>query len=439
MALTNEELLMLDTLIYLKKDYFISGEEVTVSSVIGALKNDSYNSEEAAMNAQEWKALADNIEKEHKDLMNYKITNFKQDDRTGMRVACFVDDKNNPSDVNVVFRGTYTDYEWRDNGKGAYMTDTVVQKQAAEYVNSLPKEYGNNMTATGHSKGGNNAQYVTITTNRIGKCTSYDGEGFSNEFIKKYKDKITARAGRITSISSKDDYVNVLMIPIAGTKIYLDTPHQDNFIFNHKPNIMLKDNGKFCDETEISDLSKFINEITTYYISYLPDPQRQVAAYGALELVIAIKGKGENILEEPQKIIPIVASLTLMVQNLDDFSLYKSLGDIYNFINNKIEDTFFPHLKINISQLLSDADDMSFEIEEILKEVRSVYDDVQALGAMWQGAASDKFATSFGEEYTKINEYLTELKKCVDHVKISAEDYNSCEQQIYSMVESISV
>ena len=45
---------------------------------------------------------------------------------------------------------------------------------------------------------------------------------------------------------------------------------------------------------------------------------------------------------------------------------------------------------------------------------------------------------SLAEEYTKINEYLTELKKCVDHVKISAEDYNSCEQQIYSMVESIS-
>ena len=97
------------------------------------------------------------------------------------------------------------------------------------------------------------------------------------------------------------------------------------------------------------------------------------------------------------------------------------------------------YLKVDITQLLSDADDMSFEIEEILKEVNSVYDDVQALGAMWQGTASDKFATSFGEEYTKINEYLTELKKCVDHVKISAEDYNSCEQQIYSMVESISV
>lgn len=437
MALTNEELLMLDTLIYVDKKY-LEGKD-TVSSIIDAFEKDNFQSDTASMSPDEWRTLAENIKK-HENLKNYKITNFKEDDVTGMRAACFVDDKNNPSDVNVVFRGTSCDYEWRDDGKGAYMTDTVVQKQAAEYVNSLPEKYGNNMTATGHSKGGNNAQYVTITTDRIGKCASYDGEGFSNEFIEKYKDKITARAGRITSISSKNDYVNVLMIPIAGTKIYLDTPHQDNFLLNHKPNIMLKDDGTFCEETEISDLSKFINEITTYYISKLPEPQKQIVADATLELVIAALNNDFNsVINDPRKLVPIVVSIILMVRNLDGFTLYKSLGDIYNFINNKIEDTFFPHLKVNISQLLSDADDMSFEIEEILKEVNSVYDDVQALGAMWQGTASDKFATSFGEEYTKINEYLTELKKCVDHVKISAEDYNSCEQQIYSMVESISV
>ena len=132
--------------------------------------------------------------------------------------------------------------------------------------------------------------------------------------------------------------------------------------------------------------------------------------------------------------------LSLIVEPLTKIIDLSNIGNnIVNFF--KIISGVLPgmYLKVDINQLLSDADDMSFEIEEILKEVNSVYDDVQALGAMWQGTASDKFATSFGEEYTKINEYLTELKKCVDHVKISAEDYNSCEQQIYSMVESISV
>ncbi len=437
MALTNEQLLMLDTLIYVDKKY-LEGKD-TVSSIIDAFEKDGFQSDNASMNSDEWKTLVNNI-RNQPDLMNYKITNFKEDNVTGMRAACFVDDKSNPSDVNVVFRGTSCDYEWRDNGKGAYMTDTTVQKEAASYVNSLPKQYGNDMTVTGHSKGGNNAQYVTITTNRIGKCISYDGEGFSTEFIEKYKDKITSRADRITSISSKNDYVNVLMISIAGTKIYLDTPHQDDFLLNHKPNIMLKEDGTFCEESEISDISKLINEITTYYISNLPEPQKQIVADGALELVIAALNNDFNsVMNDPRKLVSIVASFTLMIQNLDDFSLHKSLKDIYNFINKKINDTFFPHLKVNIPQLLSDADDMSFEIEEILKEVRSVYNDVQALGAMWQGTASDKFATSFGNEYTKINEYLTELKKYVEHVKISAEDYNNCEQQVYSMVDSIRV
>lgn len=437
MALTNEQLLMLDTLIYVDRKY-LEGKD-TVSSIIDAFEKDNFQSDNASMNSDEWKTLVNNI-RSQPDLMNYKITNFKEDNVTGMRAACFVDDKSNPSDVNVVFRGTSCDYEWRDNGHGAYMTDTTVQKEAALYVKGLPKGYGNDITVTGHSKGGNNAQYVTITTDRVSKCVSYDGEGFSNEFIEKYKDKITSRAGRITSISSKNDYVNVLMIPIAGTKIYLDTPHQDDFLLNHKPNILLKEDGTFCDESEISETSKLINEITTYYISNLPEPQKQIVADGVLELVIALLNDDlDSIVKDPNKLISVVSAAVLMIRKIDDFSLHKYLGDIFDFINKKIEDIYFPHLKVNTNQLLSDADDMSFEIEEILLEVRSVYDEVQALGAMWQGTASDKFAKSFGDEYTKINEYLTELKKCVDHVKVSAEDYNSCEQQVYSMVDSIRV
>lgn len=87
--------------------------------------------------------------------------------------------------------------------------------------------------------------------------------------------------------------------------------------------------------------------------------------------------------------------LSLIVEPLTKIIDLSNIGNnIVNFF--KIISGVLPgmYLKVDINQLLSDADDMSFEIEEILKEVRSVYDDVQALGAMWQGTASDKFATS---------------------------------------------
>ena len=78
--------------------------------------------------------------------------------------------------------------------------------------------------------------------------------------------------------------------------------------------------------------------------------------------------------------------LSLIVEPLTKIIDLSNIGNnIVNFF--KIISGVLPgmYLKVDINQLLSDADDMSFEIEEILKEVRSVYDDVQALGAMWQG------------------------------------------------------
>ena len=61
--------------------------------------------------------------------------------------------------------------------------DLKTDEDKAVYIKNLPKEYGNNITVTGHFKGGNKAQYVTIVTDRIGRCVSFDGQGFSKEFL----------------------------------------------------------------------------------------------------------------------------------------------------------------------------------------------------------------------------------------------------------------
>ena len=123
-----------------------------------------------------------------------------------MRAACFVDDVNNPKDVNIVFRGTGNAYEWRDNGKGGYVSETEQQLRAAKYVEDLPSEWGDAMTVTGHSKGGNKAQFVTIATNRIAKCVSYDGQGFSKEFLEdpKYKIIVPVRSNGQFGLRIKD-------------------------------------------------------------------------------------------------------------------------------------------------------------------------------------------------------------------------------------------
>lgn len=288
MALSNSQLLMLDNLIY--TDYCDNGD--TVGQIIKEMKRDLDNGKSidaCMMSESEWREIIAAIEGEP-SLLDYTVQNYENNTDTGMRAACFVDDVNHPTDVNVVFRGTSGDYEWHDNGEGGYLADTDQQKAAANYVNNLPKDYGDSITVTGHSKGGNKAQYVTIVTDRISRCISFDGQGFSEEFLEKYGDRIAERAHRIESISASDDYVNCLLYSIAGIKTYVLTEKQGDFLHYHKPNILLDENGNMRPSGDQSALSQFINEYTTYIISNVPEPQRSATIDG----LIALLEEGED-------------------------------------------------------------------------------------------------------------------------------------------------
>lgn len=320
MALSNAQLLMLDNLIY--TDYCANGKDVR--KIVQEMTNDLNNGkniEGCMMTNDEWRSLISAINDEPA-LLNYTVQNYENNNSTGMRAACFVNDTENPTDVNVVFRGTSSDYEWHDNGEGGYLSDTDQQKAAANYVNNLPDKYGNSMTVTGHSKGGNKAQYVTIVTDRIAKCVSYDGQGFSEEFLEKYKEEIAKKSQSIISISASDDYVNCLLYPIAGTRIYVETDDQENFLHYHKPNIMLDENGNIRKQTEQSDLSKFINEYTTYMISNLEEPERSVTVDGLLALL----EKGED----KESIWQTIYAGGNAISHLDDFA-FDFIGDNLGF------------------------------------------------------------------------------------------------------------
>ena len=264
MALANNQLLMLSILMY--TDCIKDGD--SVREIIERMEADlecgkSINS--CRMDNSEWHKFL-NIVKKQLNLLQYYVTHYK--DATGMKVACFIDNFKNPKDVNIVFRGSHTDEEWNDNGMSCFLSDTHHQKEASEYVNGLPEHYGNHMTAAGSSKGGNKAQYVTIVTNRIEKCVSFNGQGFSKAFIDKYSDKISERANRILSISASYDYVNSCLFPIAGRKEYLrmNKENVSVFIELHKPNALLTAKGELTPITKQSRFSKRVSKWSEYII-----------------------------------------------------------------------------------------------------------------------------------------------------------------------------
>ena len=120
--------------------------------------------------------------------------------------SCYLDEE---GEAYVTFRGTATGEEWIDNVMGSFAEETKSQKEALAYVEALPFD---KMTVAGHSKGGNKAQYVALLSEKVSRCISMDGQGFSREFLEKYSPEIAANSRKIRNYSLSTDYVHVNLL-----------------------------------------------------------------------------------------------------------------------------------------------------------------------------------------------------------------------------------
>lgn len=274
--------------------------------------------------------------------------------QVGDRMATFVDPKGN---ATVVFRGTSGDIEWHDNGMGGYLSDTEMQKRALEYIQGL--DY-TNITVTGHSKGGNKAQYVGILSDKVDRVLSLDGQGFSKEFFEKYEDLIAQNRDKITSISAESDYVNCLLIPLAegDQRIYIDTEYQTDFLRNHSPGIVLDENGQLRDPAEQGAIPRLVNDLTIYLNANMEEPDRSYVMDGLLALLESgkegfPKESADHTKQSFMILLPYLGDYLVekAAQGSKDFGglLLATLGAIV--MPKEFMDDFLRYLKINIDNV----------------------------------------------------------------------------------------
>ncbi len=194
----------------------------------------------------------------------------------------------NPTDDNpvLVFRGTGGSEEaWRDNVLGSVDTETDMQKLADDFVKYECAGYSD-ITVTGHSKGGNLASYVTVMqSERVNKCVSFDGQGFSNDFHAKHKEEIKLAEGKIKSVSAYNDFVNILLTSVAGEAVFVE--NTGHLADAHSPLTILVDNeydenGDFTSFKDralpIRDLQKVTNLLADGMGIISPDDGHVVSA-----------------------------------------------------------------------------------------------------------------------------------------------------------------
>ena len=229
--------MILNTLMYVDHFPHEPGDRPTVSELVARLDRNTdgfnYSKEE-----KEALAAVKLYLDEHpgSEVGSLRLVSYSEDspeykDALG---AAFVSDD---GDVYVAFRGT-GDGRWYDNGDALAGVESPYQVQGAKYFDRVMAELGvtagGHVYVTGHSKGGNIAQYITLFSEHsdlIDGCLSFDGEGFSPEAIeylkKKYgEEEFNRRCRKLFGISGDNDFVNVLGICLIpeDQKTYVRTP-----------------------------------------------------------------------------------------------------------------------------------------------------------------------------------------------------------------------
>jgi len=294
-----EELILLDILINLEWTAYEDEKLIDIVKDLISNGNFDYLTDKIGnctikMLKSDWLIVLEKILSKPR-LIDLRIKNVDEYYKNGMKYVCLVDQENN---AIVVFRGTATTEEWEDNGQGAYEYETKEQVDALNFINSLDYK---KITVTGHSKGGNKAQYTAVLSPKVTQCISINGQGFSNEFINRYSGEITRNKGKIISINAKYDYVSCLFNYISSECYYLKTLIQINPFDYHKAYILLDPNGGLRPETDEAIISNIINKFSTYIISDLPKDVSKLVidrVVDIVEMVLCWEGNNGNIFQE---------------------------------------------------------------------------------------------------------------------------------------------
>lgn len=140
-----------------------------------------------------------------KQLDDWKIVGIHDTNDTNGFSACVIE--TSPGQATVAFRGSEDMFEGHQNARKDWadadfrLLDSVQTRQQAEaerFLNENRKLLAryDSLSMTGHSLGGNLAEYATLVSEKYGldgrikQCVSLDGPGFNKEFHEKHRARI---------------------------------------------------------------------------------------------------------------------------------------------------------------------------------------------------------------------------------------------------------
>jgi len=311
--LNNKQLVLLSHLIYgIRQTHFKNGSLLVgeiAEKLVSELNKGKTLKYPIKTPKTEWMAVLKLILKDKK-LSGHIISHFFCKD--GMKMATVRDRKIFAKDMTIVFQGSVTANDWEDNAISAYVSDTPMQKTALNYVRRMkfllcPRQ----TTTTGHSKGGNYAQYCAIRFNSINRAVAFDAPGFSPEFLEKYAERIKYRAKTIHNISASKDFIHGLLFTIPRIKqTFVKSPKMKVVYLYHKFSALIDlKTGEFYPKTDSeARYVKIVRDSAKTFIK-MNRLQRKRLTHGITSFVSVCVSESKGILSDLHRALRAIPDL----------------------------------------------------------------------------------------------------------------------------------
>ena len=354
--------------------------------------------------------------------------------------ACVIETA--PGEAAVAFRGS-EDYHDPSNLVNDWLladfgllnsTETnqhaEVRRFFAEHADDLAKY--DHIAMTGHSLGGNLAEYATIVSgeyglsDKISQCISFDGPGFSDEFIARYHKEIAAMSGKMTHYQWS--VVGGLLFNLPGVeRVTCKVSNDANTKDNEKYNSFTRHDTKYLEFDENGNVKRGSKDLLAIFVddfSKRLDGQFSFSPFAFVLLPYILISNG--IADSKEIVNTIVQTVKTTYQKIHSF-FEKWLNR-----NNR-------YFKVNTYALNADSDRVAAKIASVRTQVKEMFQAIQALNGMWKGPANTAFAAKFAKEQREINSYLKAIEGYANSVKLDSKAYSDCENKVQSVISSLKV
>jgi hypothetical protein len=146
--------------------------------------------------------------------------------------------------------------------------------------------------------------YVSVLSDKVSRCVSFDGQGFSDEFMRKYRFAIAKNKYKTKLIAHNSDFVNILMGQFTSDITYVGGEvNVDDFSQFHCPNVLFKTIGgkpvmSIGDVTEQNPMMEMLHGYVKYITEEYPPGVTQVLIAGLADFVETMTKEGAGFIEK---------------------------------------------------------------------------------------------------------------------------------------------